>query len=60
MINNAEDSVSRFYNTIGWETDGENTEDSRKWEDLREHARDYVNKCRLRVLSHVPDSVSAP
>lgn len=56
MTNNAEERVSKFYNTVGWETEGEITEDARIWEDLREHARDYVSKCRLRVLRHIPDS----
>ena len=55
MIDNAEESVSKFYNTVGWETEGEVTEDAKRWEDLREHARDYVSKCRLRVLRYIPD-----
>ena len=54
MLNDAEYRVSKFYNTVGWETIGEITEDAKRWEDLREHARDYVSKCRLRVLSHIP------
>jgi len=56
MTNNAEDRVSKFYNTVGWETEGEITEDAKIWEDLREHAREYVSKCRLRVLRHIPES----
>jgi len=56
MMNNAEERVSKFYNTVGWETEGEITEDARRWEDLREYAREYVGKCRLRVLSHIPES----
>ncbi len=60
MIDNPEESVSRFYNTVGWKTVGfeageEVTEDARRWEDLREHAKEYVRKCRLRVLRHIPD-----
>jgi len=55
MIDNAEERVSKFYNTVGWETEGEITEDARRWEDLREHAKHYVSKCRLRVLRHIPD-----
>jgi ubiquinone/menaquinone biosynthesis C-methylase UbiE len=55
MTNEAEDRVSKFYNTVGWETDGEVTEDAKRWEDLREHAREYVTKCRLRVLNHIPE-----
>lgn len=56
MLNDAEDKVSKFYNTVGWETEGEVTEDARRWEDLREYARVYVGKCRLRVLNHIPES----
>lgn len=56
MINDAEESVSKFYNTGGWETDGEITEDARRFEDLREYAREYVRRCRLRVLRHIPET----
>jgi hypothetical protein len=56
MTNNAEDGVSKFYNTVGWETDDDVTEDARRWEDLREHAKTYVGNCRLRVLRHIPES----
>lgn len=56
MIDNAEERASKFYNTVGWETEGEITEDARRWEDLREHAKEYVSKCRLRVLRHIPDN----
>ena len=55
-MDEAEERVSKFYNTIGWETAQGITEDARRWEDLREHAREYVSKCRLRVLRHIPDT----
>ena len=51
-----EESVSEFYNTEGWETEDGITEDARRWEDLREHAQEYVKKCRLRVCNHIPES----
>lgn len=54
MPDTSEERVSRFYSTVGWETDGNITEDARRWEDLREHAEEYVSKCRLRVLRHIP------
>ncbi len=54
MENNAEQIVSQYYNTVGWEKEGEITEDAKRWEDLREHARKYVSKCRMRVLRHIP------
>jgi ubiquinone/menaquinone biosynthesis C-methylase UbiE len=56
MMDNAEERVSKFYNTVGWETEGGITEDARRWEDLREYAREYVGKCRMRVFSHIPKS----
>ena len=56
MVDDSEEKVSKFYNTVGWESEGGITEDSRRWEDLREHAKEYVSKCRLRVISHVPES----
>lgn len=55
-MENAEERVAKFYNTVGWDSDGEITEDARRWEDLREHAKEYVSKCRLRVLRHIPDN----
>jgi len=55
MTDKAEEGVSQFYNTVGWETQGDITEDAKRWEDLREHSREYVSKCRLRVLRHIPD-----
>lgn len=56
MMKNAEEKVSKFYNTVGWKTKEGITEDAKRWEDLREHAKKYVSKCRLRVLSHIPES----
>ncbi len=50
----SDESVSRFYNEVGWETDGEDTEDAIRFEDLRDCAKEYVGKCRLRVLRHIP------
>lgn len=54
MSNNAEKKVSTFYNTVGWKTEEGITEDAKRFEDLREHAKEYVSKCRLRVLCHIP------
>ncbi len=56
MSNNAEEKISNFYSTVGWETEGETTEDAKRFEDLRECARDYVSKCRFRVLRHIPNN----
>lgn len=56
MADEIEEGISNFYNTVGWKTEGEITESARMWEDLREHAKAYVRKCRLRVLRHIPES----
>ena len=53
-MNAVKENALEFYNSIGWETEGEVTEDAKRWEDLREHAKEYVSKCRLRVLRHIP------
>jgi len=55
-MNNAEEKASKFYSTVGWEEQEGITEDARRCEDLREYAREYVGKCRLRVLNHIPES----
>jgi len=54
MRNAAEDHLRKFYSTIGWEEQHGITEDARRFEDLRANARDYLSKCRLRVLRHIP------
>jgi ubiquinone/menaquinone biosynthesis C-methylase UbiE len=54
MRNPAEDRVRNFYSTVGWEEQSGITEDSRRFEDLRDSAREYVSKSRLRVLRHIP------
>lgn len=51
-----EERVSSFYNTVAWKSEGDITEAARIWEDLREHARAYGRKCRLRVFRHIPES----
>lgn len=50
----AEAIVAKFYDGEGWQVDDGVTTDARKYEDLRPIAADYVSKCRLRVLRHIP------
>jgi len=52
--NKAENKVSIFYNTVGWEMESGVTEDARQWEDMRPACQDYIRKCRLRVGKHIP------
>lgn len=56
MKKSAEENVADFYNSTGWETQAGITQDARDFEDLRKSAREYVSKCRLRVLKFIPDS----
>ena len=56
MDNKAEKIVSKYYNTYGWRTKNGITEDALEQEDLRECAKDYVSKCRLKVLRYIPKS----
>ena len=54
MHNDAEEHVHKFYSTGGWEEQDGITDDARRFEDMREFSREYVSRCRLRVLDHVP------
>jgi SAM-dependent methyltransferase len=58
-MNEPEQKAASFYSGVGWEDVEGVTEDARRWEDLREHAREYVSACRLRVLRHLPDAGEA-
>ena len=53
-MNEPEQKAASFYSGVGWEDIEGVTEDARRWEDLREHSREYVSACRLRVLRHLP------
>jgi ubiquinone/menaquinone biosynthesis C-methylase UbiE len=55
MKNFAEEKVSKFYNTIGWEVIDGHTDDAWKHEDLRAHTEKYARNTRRRVLRHIPE-----
>jgi ubiquinone/menaquinone biosynthesis C-methylase UbiE len=55
MLDKAEDATAHFYRTVGWESEEGITEDAKRWEDLRPAAAEYVSRCRLRILPHIPD-----
>ena len=55
FMDNAEKNVSDFYNHKGWEAQEGVTEDARRWEDLRECAKEYVSQSRLRVFRYIPE-----
>lgn len=48
--------VSAFYNTVGWVTNGNVTEDARRFEDLRKYSQSYARKTRRRLLKFIPPS----
>ncbi len=56
MSNKAEENVANFYANEGWAVNHGVTEDARRWEDLREHAAEYVSLCRMRTLKFIPRS----
>tara|TARA_B100000886_G_scaffold315830_1_gene254057 strand:+ start:72 stop:827 length:756 start_codon:yes stop_codon:yes gene_type:complete len=47
-------NVSKFYNKTGWNSNDQITLDSKLFEDNRKVAENYVRKCRLKILNHVP------
>jgi len=55
MSDDREAQISKFFDTVGWQTSEGVTEVARRWEDLREHVQPYVSKCRLRVLRYMPE-----
>ncbi|MEM7594309.1 MAG: class I SAM-dependent methyltransferase [Cyanobacteria bacterium P01_A01_bin.83] len=53
-MDSAEKNISDFYNSVGWESNEGVYEDTKRYEDLRSYAQEYNDKCRLRVLKHIP------
>ena len=47
-------NVSNFYNKKGWKSKNNVTFDSNLFEDNRDVAKDYVKKCRLKIINHIP------
>jgi ubiquinone/menaquinone biosynthesis C-methylase UbiE len=56
MNESAEKRISNFYNTEGWKELNGITEDAIRFEDLREFSKEYVSKCRLRLLNFIPQN----
>ena len=52
----AEERVSTFYNTVGWVTEGNVTEDAKRFEDLRKYSQAYARKTRRRLLKYIPST----
>lgn len=54
-MKSAEEILAKYYNNDGWDISNGITEDARRWEDLRNCAKAYLTKCRLRVLDFIPE-----
>ena len=54
MINKKIKYVNKFYNESGWHKKNQSTLDAILFEDLRDCAKKYVSKCRLKLLNHIP------
>tara|TARA_Y200000002_G_scaffold90889_1_gene73139 strand:+ start:215 stop:988 length:774 start_codon:yes stop_codon:yes gene_type:complete len=54
MINRKIKYVNKFYNESGWDKKQEDTLDAKLFEDLRQSAKEYVSKCRLRLTRFIP------
>ena len=52
-MSSAEKLLSKFYNNEGWEEKEGITEDAKRYEDLRKYAKQYVSKCRLKLLKYI-------
>ena len=47
-------SVHEFYNTVGWKKNNKQYKDAKISEDLRFFSREYLSKCRKRILRYIP------
>ena len=52
-IDNIESGARKYFNEVGWKDINGNTKDSILYDDLRNVAKEYVEKSRLRVLKHI-------
>ncbi len=48
--------VREFYDSVGWRQIGEGLYQNARYEDLRPVAQEYIRRCHLRVLRHLPES----
>ena len=47
-------NIQKFYNSIGWKKNQDVFEDAKLFEDLRKNSKEYVSKCRKRILRYIP------
>ncbi len=48
--------VRNFYDSVGWRQVGEGLYQNARYEDLRPVSQEYIRRCHLRVLRHLPES----
>jgi SAM-dependent methyltransferase len=48
--------VRKFYDQVGWQQVSEGVYQNARYEDLRPVAREYINRCHMRVKRHVEPS----
>jgi len=48
--------VRAFYDSVGWQPIGEGLYQNARYEDLRPVSHEYLHRCHLRVLEHLPSS----
>ena len=53
-MSSAEELISDYYNKEGWDENDGITQDALRDEDLRNCAKEYISKCRLRTLKYIP------
>lgn len=54
--NDIKQQVREFYDQVGWSQVAEGVYQNARYEDLRPVAREYIHKCHLRILRHIPAS----
>ena len=54
MSKNLIKEVNKFYNQSGWKLKNNVTTDANLFEDLRLSSKEYIKKCRLKLMNHIP------
>ena len=54
MSKNLIKEVNKFYNQSGWRLKNNITTDANLFEDLRLSSKEYIKKCRLKLMNHIP------
>ena len=52
--NDVKQEVRAFYDSVGWQPIGDGLYQNARYEDLRPVSQEYLHRCHLRVLDHLP------